>query len=568
MSGDGSATSSTPYAYNNVREYDYDPLWPVEFVQSFYRGGKTTDFANLVSPSSSTTRWNYIVGVTITAQIGVLLLFLWTTALLLYQYLHKSASNDDTIRNENKKPWLAGYPLPPCVHPQEARVRIFVPERRYTGTPTTTHSSSSSSSTTASSPKSGIHSVPSSGILSRSSDSNIEVELKPNPVAPDGSLTTARIVRSLILVSCVGIGASSVALMIKGLYDVQLGLSDFDSYVESYVAYNVEHGTNEPTIAATESLLNYLHLIKGLESPYCPAVTTVLSNDTLPVITNTLRQVHDFLLYAQDGAVQYYSTPILYKWINTQKIISLVVCVIVGINMTSVGIMMHTASAWKGRILCSHNLSHCRGNRKRVSLLLSVFALCLLGCLCLGVFSLVAATSLSDFCIAPRKSIHTLLDIDYVTEWSSSTDGYELTHDAVDYYTHPCATIANQNGTENAYYSSFYHPLSQASAELDQTTDAIISYCARNFSYAVYELRDDLSIIEDNLACTYVHPIYRDMVYNAICDDLMSGLTWSFISLAILMLCGGCILTLRAGVSIRDDVGIMITEEIMRSRSS
>ena len=174
----------------------------------------------------------------------------------------------------------------------------------------------------------------------------------------------------------------------------------------------------------------------------------------------------------------------------------------------------------------------------------------------------------TDFCIAPRKSIHTLLDIDYVTEWSSSTDGYELTHDAVDYYTHPCATIANQNGTENAYYSSFYHPLSQASAELDQTTDAIISYCARNFSYAVYELRDDLSIIEDNLACTYVHPIYRDMVYNAICDDLMSGLTWSFISLAILMLCGGCILTLRAGVSIRDDVGIMITEEIMRSRSS
>lgn len=37
MSGDGSATSSTPYAYNNVSENDYDPLWPVEFVQSFYR---------------------------------------------------------------------------------------------------------------------------------------------------------------------------------------------------------------------------------------------------------------------------------------------------------------------------------------------------------------------------------------------------------------------------------------------------------------------------------------------------------------------------------------------------
>mmetsp|Transcript_681 Transcript_681/g.1071 ORF Transcript_681/g.1071 Transcript_681/m.1071 type:complete len:661 (+) Transcript_681:454-2436(+) len=626
-------STAQPYNYNdNVSEYGYDPLWPVELVQSFYRGGKTTEFANLFSPSS-TTRWNYTVGITIMAQIGILFLFLWTSALLLYKYLHKSSCNDDG------KPWLAGHPLPPCVHPREARVRIFVPERRYTAagnanvqqrhhhnntTPSKVKLSSegeddasSSNSSAWPSPASVMNSIISSGILSSSGDdsaSNIEVELKETPSSSSSSashymnrqITTARIVRSILLVCCMGIGASSVVLMIKGLHDVQRGLTDFDTYVEPFATrslndanlvtgYPPPHDNNpDPTIEATESLLNHLRVLKGFESPYCPTVTNSLNNDTLPVVTSAIQQVHNFLVYVQGKAAHCYcnSSSMLYKWSNVKTIIPLVVCIVVGINMTSVGIMLHSATAWKGRVLCtsgrttqdgstSGDLLYCRGNGKRVGLLLSLFAVFLVICLGFGVLSLVVATSLSDFCIAPRESIHQLLDIDAMEWINTSNDNYssmmmdeytyKLAHDAVDYYSHSCAiTVMNPNpNNNNAYYTSFYLPLSQVSTELDEATDAIIQYCAGvNYSNTVFQLREDVNVIERNLACGYIHPIYRELVHDALCDHLMSGLTWSFLSSAVLVLCGGCILTLRAGVSIRDDVGIMMITEESVTRSS
>eukprot|EP00814_Leptocylindrus_danicus_P019438 CAMPEP_0116021280 /NCGR_PEP_ID=MMETSP0321-20121206/10293_1 /TAXON_ID=163516 /ORGANISM="Leptocylindrus danicus var. danicus, Strain B650" /LENGTH=583 /DNA_ID=CAMNT_0003492121 /DNA_START=302 /DNA_END=2055 /DNA_ORIENTATION=- len=561
------------------------------------------------------------------AQIGILFLFLWSSVLLLYKYLHKSCNNED---NDNDLPWLAGHPLPPCVHPREARVRIFVPERRYTATSNsnvqrrhqhqnnnTTPSkvkpsfegnddASSSNSSASPSPASVMNSIISSGILSSSGDSasNIEVELKePSSSSSSSSshymtqrITTARIVRSMLLLCCMGIGASSVVLMIKGLHDVQRGLTDFDSYVEPFATRSLydanlvtgypPHDNPDPTIGATESLLNHLQVLEGFESPYCPTVTNSLNNATLPVVTSTIQQVHDFLVYVQGEAGHYYynSSSVLYKWTNAKTIVPLVVGIVVGINMTSVGIMLHTATAWKGRILCtsgrttqdgtgtSGDLLYCRGNGKRVGLLLSLFALFLLVCLGFGVMSLVAATSLSDFCIAPRESIHQLLDIDAM-EWiiTSSNNSlnssmmmddeytYELTHDAVDYYSHSCAITVmnpNANNNNNAYYTSFYRPLSQVSTELDQTTDSIIQYCAGdNYSNTVFQLREDVNVVEHNLACGYIHPIYQDLVHDALCDHLMSGLTWSFLSLTVLVLCGGCVLTLRAGVSIRDDVG-------------